>query len=232
MKYNEEYIAGLLKKFDAGTTSEAEEQELAEYFGMTDDVPKRWSGYKVLFESFSTNIYDFDAEELAEALRLNPTTVPARRRAVAWRWLSTACAVAAVLAIVIVMRDGGESVSNGYGQQAVAELTAVSEKPEETVVYDNKPMVSSQQGKQAAGAVNAHRGKTLRAEDVRVSAVGNADKMMACVTDAGEQVESYVVRNVGEASIVNKHYDDGTSQSYIVAVTDDKGGTMLVALND
>lgn len=36
---------------------------------------------------------------------------------------------------------------------------------------------------------------------------------------------------MGDANIVTKHYDDGTSNAFIVSSNDDESGSRLVALN-
>lgn len=61
--------------------------------------------------------------------------------------------------------------------------------------------------------------------------VDDIGSIMASVTQDGEQVETYTIQNVGDASIVTKCYDDGTSMAYIVSRLDDGYGCMMVALN-
>ena len=49
--------------------------------------------------------------------------------------------------------------------------------------------------------------------------------------DSDTYNESYEIRKVGEANIVTKCYDDGTSASFIVSCSDDELSSQLIALN-
>ena len=57
-------VAELLDRFLQGQTSEAEEQQLTDYFCHADHIPEKWSLYKELFQSFRTEAYDFAPEEV------------------------------------------------------------------------------------------------------------------------------------------------------------------------
>lgn len=70
-----------------------------------------------------------------------------------------------------------------------------------------------------------------RLPTVEPSVVNRVDNIIATVTLPNEQVESYEIRKVGEANIVTKCYDDGTSASFIVSCSDDKLSSQLIALN-
>lgn len=59
-------IKELLDKFMSAQTTEAEEQELSDYFANNKDVPTEWKAYSVLFGSFKTDAYDYDEKYLDE----------------------------------------------------------------------------------------------------------------------------------------------------------------------
>lgn len=70
-----------------------------------------------------------------------------------------------------------------------------------------------------------------RLPTVSPSVVNSVDNIIATVTLPNEQVECYEIRKVGEANIVTKCYDDGTSASFIVSCSDDELSSQLIALN-
>ena len=59
-------IKELLDKFMSAQTTEAEEQELSDYFANNKDIPTEWKAYSVLFGSFKTDAYDYDEKYLDE----------------------------------------------------------------------------------------------------------------------------------------------------------------------
>ncbi len=68
MDNNIKHIKELLDKFMSAQTTEAEEQELSDYFANNKDVPEEWKSYSVLFGSFETDAYDLDEKYLDEKL--------------------------------------------------------------------------------------------------------------------------------------------------------------------
>lgn len=59
-------IKELLDKFMSAQTTEAEEQELSDYFANNKDIPTEWKAYSVLFGSFKTDAYDYEENYLDE----------------------------------------------------------------------------------------------------------------------------------------------------------------------
>lgn len=57
------------------------------------------------------------------------------------------------------------------------------------------------------------------------------NNIMSATNYANEQVESYRLRPVGDATIVTKTLADGTSSSYIVCLSDDDKGFHVVPIN-
>ena len=67
-----------------------------------------------------------------------------------------------------------------------------------------------------------------RSEAVTEQQINN---IMSAANYANEQVESYRLRPVGDATIVTKTLADGTSSSYIVCLSDDDKGFHVVPIN-
>lgn len=66
MNNNIKHLKELLDKFMSAQTTEAEEQELSDYFANNKDIPAEWKAYSVLFGSFKTDAYDYDEKYLDE----------------------------------------------------------------------------------------------------------------------------------------------------------------------
>lgn len=66
MNNDTNHIKELLDKFMSAQTTEAEEQELSDYFANNKDIPTVWKSYSVLFGSFKTDAYDYDEKYLDE----------------------------------------------------------------------------------------------------------------------------------------------------------------------
>lgn len=94
MKQTKEYIEDLLTKFLTGETSEAEEQTLTEFFCSENDIPTEWLEYKVMFQSFNTDAYNFCDDEI-EAM-LTPTPKKKSQIIHLLIWASVACMIAVV----------------------------------------------------------------------------------------------------------------------------------------
>lgn len=95
MNFSNEHIAELLARFTEGQTTEAEESLLARYFSSTADIPAEFQPYKAIFDSFSTDIYDFSSAEMDAFL------TPAPKSFNISRWFSVACAAAIFLFIFL-----------------------------------------------------------------------------------------------------------------------------------
>lgn len=248
MKYSREYIERLLGRFVEGLTTETEELTLAEYFETAEDIPAEWMDYKEMFSSFKTDDYDFSEKELDAMLTkdiaieptpgLNAEHVPANHASRLWRWVVVA-ACASVLAIVAIRSwrtsDGDNPVAGkivAEEQQRVVddiEQKMNVGKTQEDEVND----LSAEEEPGREGGTIVRKANTVRKSSVvrKSNVVRKVDNIMASVTFPDEQVESYEIRKVGEANIVTKCYDDGTSASFIVACSDDGSSSQLIALN-
>ena len=242
MKYSREYIERLLGKFVDGLTTELEEQQLAEYFDTADDIPAEWQVYKEMFRSFNTDDYNFSNAELDAMLTSDVAVEPSAAHILpkhtlhVWRWVAVA-ACAAVVAFVAI-RPWTAFTDN---TSAVDIMVAV-EKPKKAdgIKYDVGIVKTQDTGMPEKSGIldNSAKRKTQskrltkkRLHTVEPSVVNSVDNIIATVTLPNEQVESYEIRKVGEANIVTKCYDDGTSASFIVSCSDDELSSQLIALN-
>lgn len=233
MKYSREYIEKLLGKFVDGLTTELEEQRLAEYFDTADDIPAEWQVYKEMFRSFKTDDYNFSNAEL-DAMLTQP-----KQALHIWRWMFVAACAAVVVAFVAI-RPWTAFTDN---TSALDKMVAV-EKPKKAdeVKYDVGFVKTQDTGMIEKSAEENVDDKTQRKTQskrltkkrlptVSPSVVNSVDNIIATVTLPNEQVECYEIRKVGEANIVTKCYDDGTSASFIVSCSDDELSSQLIALN-
>uniref|UniRef100_UPI003FF1217D hypothetical protein n=1 Tax=Prevotella sp. TaxID=59823 RepID=UPI003FF1217D len=233
MKYSREYIEKLLGKFVDGLTTELEEQRLAEYFDTADDIPAEWQVYKEMFRSFKTDDYNFSNAEL-DAMLTQP-----KPDLHIWRWMFVAACAAVVVAFVAI-RPWTAFTDN----TSAVEKWLLVEKPKKAdeVKYDVGIVKTQDTGMIEKSAEENVDDKTQRKTQskrltkkrlptVSPSVVNSVDNIIATVTLPNEQVESYEIRKVGEANIVTKCYDDGTSASFIVSCSDDELSSQLIALN-
>ena len=243
MKYSREYIERLLGKFVDGMTTELEEQRLAEYFDTADDIPAEWQVYKEMFRSFKTDDYNFSNAELDAMFTSDMTVEPSaahilpKHTSHVWCWVSVAACAAVVVAFVAI-RPWAAFTDN---TSAVDKMVAVEKSKRVDEVKSDVGIVKTQDTgmPEKSGILdNSAKSKTQskrltkkRLPTVEPSVVNSVDNIIATVTLPNEQVESYEIRKVGEANIVTKCYDDGTSASFIVSCSDDELSSQLIALN-
>lgn len=242
MKYSREYIERLLGKFVDGLTTELEEQQLAEYFDTADDIPAEWQVYKEMFCSFKTDDYNFSNAELDAMLTSDIAVEPSaalilpKHTSHVWRLVVVAACAAVV--VHLLLSGHGHFTDN---TSAVDKMVAV-EKPKKAdeVKSDVNFVKTHDTGMIEKSGIldNSAKRKTQskrltkkRLPTVEPSVVNSVDNIIATVTLPNEQVESYEIRKVGEANIVTKCYDDGTSASFIVSCSDDELSSQLIALN-
>ena len=243
MKYSREYIERLLGKFVDGLTTELEEQRLAEYFDTADDIPAEWQVYKEMFRSFNTDDYNFSNAELDAMLTSDVAVEPSaahilpKHTSHVWCWVSVAACAAVVVAFVAI-RPWAAFTDN---TSAVDKMVAVEKskrvdkvKSDVDIVKTHDTGMIEKSGILDNSAKRKTQSKRLtkkRLPTVEPSVVNRVDNIIATVTLPNEQVESYEIRKVGEANIVTKCYDDGTSASFIVSCSDDELSSQLIALN-
>ena len=243
MKYSREYIEKLLGKFVDGLTTELEEQRLAEYFDTADDIPAEWQVYKEMFCSFKTDDYNFSNAELDAMLTSDIAVEPSAAQIMqkntshVWRWMSVAVCAAVVVAFVAIrpwtaFTDNTSAVDKMVAVEKPKRVDEVKSdvdfvKTQDTGITEKSDILDNS----AKRKTQSKRLTTKRLHTVEPSVVNSVDNIIATVTLPNEQVESYEIRKVGEANIVTKCYDDGTSASFIVSCSDDELSSQLIALN-
>ena len=243
MKYSREYIERLLGKFVDGLTTELEEQRLAEYFDTADDIPAEWQVYKEMFRSFKTDEYNFSNAELDVMLTSDVAVEPSaahilpKHKSHVWRWVAVAVCAAVVVAFVAILPWAAFTDNTS----AVDKMVAVEKPKRVDEVKSDVDIVKTQDtgmieksgilDNSTKRKTQSKRLTTKRLPTVEPSVVNSVDNIIATVTLPNEQVESYEIRKVGEANIVTKCYDDGTSASFIVSCSDDELSSQLIALN-
>ena len=120
MIQTKENIGKLLERFVQGLTTESEEQLLSDYFCTAEAIPEEWMVYKELFDSFSTDAYDFSEDEKDAMLARVPRKKA--KSATLWIWEVAACAVAVMVIAIPMMRNSGE-----MAQKPVAEVRRQAE---------------------------------------------------------------------------------------------------------
>ena len=183
---------------------------------------------------------------------LNAEHVPANHASRLWRWVVVA-ACASVLAIVAIRSwrtsDGDNTVAGkivAEEQQRVVDDIEQKMNVGKTQEAEVNDLSAEEEPGREGGTIEGDvvsehtvkSGLVRKANTVRKSStvrksnvVRKVDNIMASVTFPDEQVESYEIRKVGEANIVTKCYDDGTSASFIVSCSDDELSSQLIALN-
>lgn len=121
-------ITHLLNLFMEGQTTEAEEQQLADYFSHAQDIPLEWQPYRELFLSFASSDYDLTDQEL-QVLTAEP--LPAKRKVRPLYWLGAAAAVAAILLVI-----GNTMLRNEPTHQTVAK-TETQEQSTHAIISEN-----------------------------------------------------------------------------------------------
>ena len=106
MIQTKENIGKLLERFVQGLTTESEEQLLSDYFCTAEAIPEEWMVYKDLFDSFSTDVYDFSEDEKDAMLARVPRKKA--KSATLWIWAVAACAVAVMVIAIPMMRRQAE----------------------------------------------------------------------------------------------------------------------------
>lgn len=243
MKYSREYIERLLGKFVDGLTTELEEQQLAEYFDTADDIPAEWQVYKEMFRSFKTDDYNFSNAELDAMLTSDVAVEPSsahilpKHTSYVWRWVAVATCAAVVVAFVAIrpwaaFTDNTSAVDKMVAVEKSKRVDEVKSDVDIVKTHDTgMPEKSGILDNSAKRKTQSKRLTKKRLPTVEPSVVNSVDNIIATVTLPNEQVESYGIRKVGEANIVTKCYDDGTSASFIVSCSDDELSSQLIALN-
>lgn len=110
---------------------------------------------------------------------------------------------------------GNEEIAEPQQQESVTEPQSIAVEPEQTIV--ERPTIKQPKRK-------THRNNATITER-------QVNNMMYAANFTNEQVETYRLQPVGDATIVTKTRVNGTSASYIVCLSDDNEGLHVVPIN-
>ena len=187
MTYNKEYIEQLLRRFMDGETTELEEQFLAEYFSRSDSIPEEWEAYREMFESFSTDAYDFTEEELMGETHPVPPCEGGRKNAgqqsihniiKIWPWLAAACIAALMIVFLVPPREENNQVvvvEDVVTQKEV--LDSVKTNPISQPQKEQKQIAQAAQKKTSTPQSEHHNPKSKQQESIAESTPAQCEQV-------------------------------------------------------
>lgn len=206
MIQTKENIGKLLERFVQGLTTESEEQLLSDYFCTAEAIPEEWMVYKELFDSFSTDVYDFSEDEKDAMLARVP-----RKKAKSvtlWIWAVAACAVAVMVIAIPMMRNSGE-----MAQKPVAE---VRRQVEVKRVVETTPDVSPQKVEPRAKTAPQPAKPAGRAQEKQTERISTPELLEAVALLADVVPDDIVISSHDDAFKVSTVSDNGSSNSYML----------------
>ena len=212
---------------DAETTIE-EEQMLRQYYAQTDEVltPEE-SDVRLLIMSSDHFAGEFAlSEEKADEFDRLMAKKPAK--CVALYWIASAAAAVIVAFFLLTSKQTDETPS----QPQIASVTPkdiVKPLHQDSVTEPQSIAVEPKQAIVEHPTIKQPKQKTNRNDDTFTERQVN--NMMYAANFTNEQVETYRLQSVGDATIVTKTLSNGTSSSYIVCLSDDNEGLHVVPIN-
>lgn len=201
-----ENIGKLLERFVQGLTTESEEQLLSDYFSTAEAIPEEWMVYKELFDSFSTDVYDFSEDEKDAMLARVP-----RKKAKSvtlWIWAVAACVVAVMVIAIPMMRNSGE-----MAQKPVAEVRRQAEVKR---VVETTPDVSTQKVEPRAETVPKPAKSAGRAQEKQTERISTPELLEAVALLADVVPDDIVISSQDDEFKVSTVSDNGNSNSYML----------------
>lgn len=195
-----ENIGKLLERFVQGLTTESEEQLLSDYFCTAEAIPEEWMVYKELFDSFSTDVYDFSEDEKDAMLARVP-----RKKAKSvtlWIWAVAACAAAVMVIAIPMMRNSGE-----MAQKPVAEVKRVVE---------TTPDVSPQKVEPRAETAPKPAKSAGRSQEKQTERISTPELLEAVALLADVVPDDIVISSHDDEFKVSTVSDNGNSNSYML----------------
>lgn len=206
MIQTKENIGKLLERFVQGLTTESEEQLLSDYFCTAEAIPEEWMVYKELFDSFSTDVYDFSEDEKDAMLARVP-----RKKAKSvtlWIWAVAACAVAVMVIAIPMMRDSGE-----MAQKPVAE---VRRQAEVKLVVETTPDVPPQKVEPRAETAPKPAKSAGRAQEKQTERISTPELLEAVALLADVVPDDIVISSQDDEFKVSTVSDNGNSNLYML----------------
>lgn len=206
MIQTKENIGKLLERFVQGLTTESEEQLLSDYFSTAEAIPEEWMVYKELFDSFSTDVYDFSEDEKDAMLAQVPRKKA--KSATLWIWAVAACAVAVMVIAIPMMRNSGE-----MARQPVAEVRRQAEVKR---VVETTPDVPTQTAEPRAETAPKPAKPAGRAQEKETERISTPELLEAVALLADVVPDDVVISSQDDEFKVSTVSDNGSSNSYML----------------
>ncbi len=206
MIQTKENIGKLLERFVQGLTTESEEQLLSDYFSTAEAIPEEWMVFKELFDSFSTDVYDFSEDEKDAML----ARVPRKKgkSVTLWIWAVAACAVAVMVIAIPMMRNSGE-----MAQKPVAEIRRQVEVKR---VVETTPNVPPQKVEPRAETAPKPAKSAGRAQEKQTERISTPELLEAVALLADVVPDDIVISSHDDEFKVSTVSDNGNSNSYML----------------
>ena len=206
MIQTKENIGKLLERFVQGLTTESEEQLLSDYFSTAEAIPEEWMVYKELFDSFSTDVYDFSEDEKDAMLARVPRKKA--KSATLWIWAVAACVVAVMVIAIPMMRNSGE-----MAQKPVAEIRRQVEVKR---VVETTPNVPPQKVEPRAETAPKPAKSAGRAQEKQTERISTPELLEAVALLADVVPDDIVISSHDDEFKVSTVSDNGNSNSYML----------------
>lgn len=206
MIQTKENIGKLLERFVQGLTTESEEQLLSDYFCTAEAIPEEWMVYKELFDSFSTDVYDFSEDEKDAMLARVPRKKA--KSATLWIWAVAACIVAVMVIAIPMMRNSGE-----MAQKPVAEVRRQAEVKR---VVETTPDVPPQKVEPRAETAPKPAKSAGRAQEKQTERISTPELLEAVALLADVVPDDIVISSQDDEFKVSTVSDNGSSNSYML----------------
>ena len=206
MIQTKENIGKLLERFVQGLTTESEEQLLSDYFSTAEAIPEEWMVFKELFDSFSTDVYDFSEDEKDAML----ARVPRKKgkSVTLWIWAVAACVVAVMVIAIPMMRNSGE-----MAQKPVAEVRRQAEVKR---VVETTPDVPTQTAEPRAETAPKLAKSAGRAQEKQTERISTPELLEAVALLADVVPDDIVISSHDDEFKVSTVSDNGNSNSYML----------------
>lgn len=206
MIQTKENIGKLLERFVQGLTTESEEQLLSDYFCTAEAIPEEWMVYKELFDSFSSDVYDFSEDEKDAML----ARVPRKKgkSVTLWIWAVAACVVAVMVIAIPMMRNSGE-----MAQKPVAE---VRRQVEVKRVVETTPDVPPQKVEPRAETAPKPAKSAGRAQEKETERISTPELLEAVALLVDVVPDDIVISSHDDEFKVSTVSDNGSSNSYML----------------
>ena len=206
MIQTKENIGKLLERFVQGLTTESEEQLLSDYFSTAEAIPEEWMVFKELFDSFSTDVYDFSEDEKDAMLARVPRKKA--KSATLWIWAVAACVVAVMVIAIPMMRNSGE-----MAQKPVAEVRRQAEVKR---VVETTPDVPTQTAEPRAETAPKPAKSAGRPQEKQTERISTPELLEAVALLADVVPDDIVISSHDDEFKVSTVSDNGNSNSYML----------------